>query len=128
MLPAYDPTQHLPPPIDLLPTLRLVYLGREYAGQYRAYLSSALSERLGLRACQPIDLLPPSGHSPYWHLDLRPEAKRRVAQYADTRPRISSLKLPLGLVLPGKALVLQLVGQPAFAGFYPLLPDYAVAA
>ncbi|TVT43106.1 hypothetical protein FNT36_03165 [Hymenobacter setariae] len=127
MLPAYDPIQHIPPPIDLLPTLRLVYLGREYAGQYRAYLCSALCERLQLRAYQPIDLVPPSGHSPYWHLDLRPEAKRRLAQYADTRPRISSLKLPVGLVEPGSALVLQLVNQPAFPGFYPMLP-HALAA
>lgn len=125
MLPFYDPVQHLPPPIDLLPTLRLVYLGREYEGQYRAYLSSALFERLNLRAYQPISLVPPSGRSPYWHLDLRPEAKQRIAQYADTRPRINSLKLPVGLVLPSEALILQLVGQPAYPGFHPMLPAHA---
>lgn len=129
MLPAYNPTEHLPPPIDLLPTLRVCYIGREYEGQYRVYLSRALADKLGLKQRQPIDLIPPSGGSTYWHLDLRPAAKRRVAWYVGSRPRIASMKLPRRLVKPQKPLVLELLpGEPVYPGYYPMLPSYLLHA
>lgn len=123
--PAYNPAEHIPPPNELCPTLRVVYRGQQYNGQYRAYLSHELTKALGLRAGQPIDLVPPAGgRSRFWHLDLRPTAKRRVAWYADTRPRIDSFKLPPRLVKPSRPLVLELMpGVPEYAGYYPLQPQ-----
>jgi hypothetical protein len=117
MLPTYKPTEHLPPPVDLLPTLTVNSKGC-------AYLSRALADKLKLEAAQRIDLYPPSGHTPFWHLDLRSVAGRTLAWYADTRPRIRGIKLPDGLILPGQLLELQLLpGEPAFAGFYPLIAN-----
>jgi hypothetical protein len=117
MLPAYNPTEHLPPPVDLLPTLTVNSKGR-------VYLSQALVQRLGIRNAQPANLLPPSNGSKFWHLDLRPVAPRWIKWYDNTRPRIEYIQLPNGLVLPQHPLTLQLLpGEPAFAGFYPLLPD-----
>jgi len=122
MLPTYNPIQHLPPPVDLLPTLTVNARGR-------VYLSRALRERLDLRSNQAIDLLPPSNGSPYWHLDLRPEASRRLYWYSDCRPRIEGIVLPTGLLPAGQLLTLKLLpGPPAFAGFYPLLPDTSAYA
>jgi hypothetical protein len=121
MLPAYNPFEHLPPPVNLLPTLTVNSKGR-------VYLSHALIARLSLRGGQSADLLAPSHGSPYWHLDLRPEARHRVANYADTRPRIEYVKLPTGLLATGQLLTLQLLpGEPTFPGFYPLLPHAAPA-
>jgi hypothetical protein len=111
MLPTYNPIQHLPPPVDLLPTLTVNARGR-------VYLSRALRERLDLTCNQAIDLLAPSNGSAYWHLDIRPEASRRLYWYPDCRPRIEGIVLPTGL----------LPGPPAFAGFYPLLPDTSAYA
>jgi hypothetical protein len=119
MLPAYNPFEHLPPPVALLPSLRVNARGR-------VYLSQELVSRLNLRAGQPGNLLPPSNGSPYWHLDLRPEARHRIGWYADTRPRIEFVKLPPGLITEGQLLTLQLIpGEPTFPGFYPLLPHAA---
>lgn len=116
MLPTYNLVEHLPPPVDLLPTLRLNSKGR-------AYLSQALIHRLGLRNTQPADILPIPG-SKFWYLDLRPTAARSIKWYADTRPRIECIRLPDGLVLPDAALVLELApgdAQP-YPGFYLLQP------
>lgn len=119
MLPTYDPAIHIPPPIDLLPTLRVNARGR-------VYLSQALVQKLCIRNAQPANLLPPSNGSKFWHLDLRPVAPLRVKWYDDTRPRIEFVDLPEGLISTSQRL--QLVpGEPAFPGFYPLLPD-ALAA
>ncbi len=114
--PIYNPIEHLPPPVDLLPSLAINHKGR-------VYLSQALVERLAIRNAQPADVLLPSNGSPFWHLDLRPVAKRCIKWYADTRPRIEYLQLPSGLILPEHPLTLQLLpGEPAYTGFYPLLP------
>jgi len=118
MLPDYNPAQHLPPPVPLS-TLTVNAKGR-------AYLSRALAAKLNLAAGQPIDLLPPGTGSPYWHLDIRPTAQRRLYWYVDTRPRINSIQVPDGLLAAGQLLTLQLLpGEPAYPGFYPLLPASA---
>lgn len=127
ILPAYNPADHLPPPADLFPSLRLTKHPTRQQ-DCRVYLSSAIAQRLGLKAYQPIDLLPPSAGHNYWHLDLRPTAKRRVAWHKDTRPRIDYLPLTAQL-LGRESLTLCLVpGDPAFPGFYPLLPRAFFAA
>jgi hypothetical protein len=126
MPPTYDLVQHVPPPVDLQPTLRLVMrkpAGRSRTAKYRAYLSQGIIERLGLRDGQAANILPPN-NSEYWYLDLRPVAPRRIKRYADTRPRIPCLDLPAGLVLPGHPITLKLVpGEPPFPGFYLLQLD-----
>lgn len=114
MLPTYNPVEHLPPPVDLQPTLTVNSKGC-------AYLSRALADKLNLKAAQPIDLYPPSGANPYWYLDTRPEAARTLGWYADTRPRIRFIKLPAGLIAEGQLLELKLLpGQPRYEGYYPL--------
>lgn len=119
MLFDYDPTQHLPPPAPL-PTLTV-------NAQGRAYLSRALAAQLNLAASQPIDLLPPGPGNPYWHLDTRPTARRRLYWYVDTRPRINRVLVPAGLLAAGQLLTLQLLpGEPPFPGYYPLLPAQAL--
>jgi hypothetical protein len=116
-LPAYDPAQHVPPARNLFPALTISSSGN-------AYLSLDIIHQLGLRNRQPGTLVPPPPGSDSWHLDLRPSAGRVICWYADTRPRIRGIKLPPGLVLPGQPLRLCLVpGDPAFPGFYRLLPD-----
>jgi hypothetical protein len=123
MLPTYNPAQHLPPPRNLFATLRLA-LDPSRSGQYRAYLSRRLTDALELRADQPIDLLPPASSHPWWHLDVRPQAPNRLRWYADTRPRIQGLLLPATVLAGQQHLTLQLVpGDPAYPGYYPLLPD-----
>jgi hypothetical protein len=122
MLPAYNPAQHLPPAVDLMPPLTVNAAGR-------VYLSRALAAKLNLSSGQPINLLPPSNGTPYWHLDLRPEAQRRLYWYADCRPRIEGIEVPDGLLAYGQLLTLKLLpGRPHFEGFYPLLPDTAAHA
>ncbi|MGI4867820.1 MAG: hypothetical protein ACRYFZ_28140 [Janthinobacterium lividum] len=128
-LPAYNPIEHLPLPVDSQPTLRVVHQGRGYQGQCRVYLSTALAQYLNLRPNQPIDLIAPATGSPYWHLDLRPQAKRRINWYTDTRPRITSLALPDGLVMAGRPLTLELrLGESAIPGIYTLQPTHAQSA
>jgi hypothetical protein len=120
MLPDYNPTQHLPPPVPL-PTLTVNAKGC-------VFLSRALAAKLNLTSGQPIDLLPPGTGSPYWHLDTRPTARRRLYWYVDTRPRLKSIQVPAGLLAPGQLLTLQLLpGEPAYPGFYPLLLANALA-
>jgi hypothetical protein len=117
MYPDYNLLDNLPIPHDLMPALTVSAKGN-------AYLSQDLISRLRLRGGQPIDVLPPnSERTPYWHLDLRPNARRNIDWYPDTRPRIRGLLLPDGLLREGELLTLRLVpGEPAFLGFYPLLP------
>lgn len=101
MLPKYVLPHHTPPPArPLLLTVNC---------QGRLYPSKALLGRLGLRAGQAIDLLPPSAECDSWQLDLRPTAPRRIKWYADTRPRVNGVRLPAGLLLPGTSLTLALV-------------------
>jgi hypothetical protein len=115
MSPTYNPIELLPPPVDLLPTLRLNSKGR-------AYLSQALIHRLGLRNTQPADILPIAG-TKLWYLDLRATAARSIKWYDDTRPRIECIRLHEGLVQTGAALVLELrPGEPPFPGLYVLQP------
>ena len=90
----------------------------------RVYLSQELVTKLGLRGGQSGNPLPPSNGSPFWHLDRRPEAPRRIAWYADTRPRLEGITLPAGLLAAGQLLTLRLLpGEPTFPGFYHLRPD-----
>jgi hypothetical protein len=101
MLPAYILPHHNPPPARLL----LLTVN----SQGRLYPSKALLGRLGLRAGQAIDLLPPGPECSSWQLDLRPTAPRRIKWYTDTRPRVDGVRLPAGLLLPGTSLTLALV-------------------
>lgn len=119
MLPVYKPALYVPPPPPL-PTLSVTQKGQTY----RLFLLPALIERLNLRDKQPINLLPPSYGSPFWHLDLRPEAERRISFYRGQSPRVEGVRLPEGLVLPGQPLILCLQpGEPYYPHVYPLLPD-----
>jgi hypothetical protein len=117
MYPAYHPAENIPAPNNLLPELTLTAKGK-------VYLSQPLLARLKLRAGQPINLLPPSTPaSPYWHLDLRPDALRNIDWYPGKRPRIKGVSLPDGLLLPGQELTfLLLPGEPEFTHYHPLLP------
>jgi hypothetical protein len=115
MLPAPTSAEHLPPPVDILPTLRINSKGRAYLGQ-------ALIHRLSLRDAQPANILP-IANSKFWYLDLRPSAVRSIKWYADTRPRIECIQLPSGLLQPASSLVLELVpGEPPYPGLYLLQP------
>lgn len=116
-LPPYNPAEHVPDPVQLFPSLTVNSKGT-------AYLSQDLIAQLNLNNRQPATVIPPPKGSDYWHLDLRPNAGKRISWYADTRPRIRRIKLPAGLVPPGHPVRLCLVpGDPAFPGFYRLLPD-----
>lgn len=100
MLPEYVLPHHAPPPARPA-TLTVNSKGRLYP-------SKALLSKLGLRAGQAIDLLPPSAECDSWQLDLRPTAPRRIKWYADTSPRFTGVRLPAGLLLPGAPLTLAL--------------------
>lgn len=116
MLPAYLPTHNVPPQAAP-PTLTVNARGRLYP-------SKALLRKLGLRAGQPIDLLPPSTEYPAWQLDLRPTAPRRIAWHENTRPRVDGLRLPAGLINPDTPLTLVLAenSSPGLYCLTPLLP------
>jgi hypothetical protein len=109
-----------PPP---LPSLTVNDMGR-------TYLHTSLGEQLQLQSGQPANLVPPPKGSPYWHLDLRPEAPRYITANG-TRFRISNVRLPADLLSPDDPpLMLYLLpGEPAIPGYYPLLPaaDFAQA-
>jgi hypothetical protein len=109
--------QAAPPP---LPTLTVT-------DERRAFLHSALVTHLRLDSGQPADLVPPSKDSPYWHLDLRPQAKRAISVSNGRTYRLTGLQLPAGLLNPDEpALMLYLLpGEPARRGYYPLLPAAA---
>lgn len=120
MLPDYILPHHPPPPPRPL-TLTVNAKGRVYPGK-------PLLQKLGLRAGQPIDLLPPSVERTSWQLDLRPAAARRIRWYADTRPRIDGVRLPAGLLPPGTSLTLALVPTDQTGpGLYPLTVALAAA-
>ncbi|MGI4862609.1 MAG: hypothetical protein ACRYFZ_01710 [Janthinobacterium lividum] len=104
MLPPYHLALHQPP-LAVWPTLTVTARGR-------VYLSKALLTTLGLRAGQPVDLLPPSAEHAPWQLDLRPTAARRLHWYPDTRPRIDGVRLPAALVAAGVRLTLALAPTP----------------
>jgi hypothetical protein len=105
---------HQPPP---LPTLSV-------NNQGRVLLHTALVEHLHLQVGQPANLVAPPKGSPYWHLDLRPEAERFI-----TYGNAYHVRLPLGLLNPDEPpLTLYLLpGEPALPGYYPLLPAPAFA-
>jgi hypothetical protein len=86
--------------------------------QGRVLLHTALVEHLHLQIGQPANLVAPPKNSPYWHLDLRPEAER-----------LHHVRLPLGLLNPDEPpLTLYLLpGEPALPDYYPLLPAPAFA-
>lgn len=109
-------TAQLPP----LPSLTLTDEGR-------AYLHPALIEHLDLQSGQPANLVPPPKGSPYWHLDLRPDAERFLNPGGNGRNlRLNGVRLPLGLLDPDEPLMLYLLpGEPAQPGYYPLLPASA---
>lgn len=82
-------------------------------------LHVALRQRLSLRHGQPIDLVAPYGNTPYWYLDLRETAARRVLWHEKSRMRAVGIELPPGLV--EHALTLELLpGEPAYPNYYPL--------
>jgi len=90
-------------------------------------LHASLRQALGLKYGQPIDLIPPTWNSVYWHLDLRPTALRQVLLYDDSRMRATGISLPPGLVEDRLTLYL-LPGEPLYCNYYPLLPANAFAA
>jgi hypothetical protein len=103
-----------PPP---LPTLTV-------SDEQRVFLHSALVAQLHLTSGQPADLIPPTKASKYWHLDLRPAARRVISVSNGRNYRLTGLQLPIGLLNPDEpALTLYLLpGEPARPGYYPLLP------
>lgn len=114
-----NPTPHAtaattPPP---LPSLTVSDTGR-------IHLHATLGAQLQLHHGQPGNLVPPPTGSPYWHLDLRPEAERTIELADGNRFRLRGVRLPLGLLNPDEPpLRLYLLpGEPAQPGYYPLLP------
>lgn len=92
--------------------------------QGRANLHAALIEQLHLDVGQPANLVAPPPGSPYWHLDLRPEAERRLIAGSAHNLRLHNVCLPFELLSPDEPpLTLYLLpGEPALPGYYPLLP------
>ena len=118
-LEQYDPARHVPPTPPMA-TLKVTPKGT-------LHLHTSLRQALGLQRGQPIDLVPPVWNSLYWHLDLRPEAHRRVVWHANTPGlRAECIKLPPGLVIAPLTLYL-LPGEPAYPNYYPLLASNAFA-
>lgn len=108
-----------PTPATLPPSLKVTDVGR-------VYLHADLVAQLRITHAQPINLVPPPKGSPYWHLDLRPEAGRAANPNNNGGYRIDGVRLPFGLLDPSKPLTLYLVpGEPAKPGYYPLLPAEA---
>ena len=119
-LEPYDPAMHVPPTPPMA-TLRVTPKGT-------LHLHTALRQALGLRPGQPLNLVSPQWDSLYWHLDLRPDAPRRVTWHATTPGlRVESIKLRPGLVLAPLTLYL-LPGEPAHPNYYPMLAANAFAA
>ena len=114
--PALPVAAFIPPPPPL-PTLTISPKG------YLA-LHQSLRIALGLRDGQPINLLAPVYGSPYWHLDLRPDAPHFIKWYAGQRPRVEGIKLPPDLLTTTITLHL-LPGEPQYAHVYPMLPFHA---
>jgi hypothetical protein len=108
-----------PPP---LPTLSV-------NDQGRVNLHATLVEHLHLAVAQPANLVAPPTGSPYWHLDLRPEAERRLIAGNAYHLRLHNVRLPFELLSPDEPpLTLYLLpGEPALANYYPLLPAPAFA-
>jgi hypothetical protein len=112
------PTQPPPP----LPTLSV-------NDQGRVLLHAALVEQMHLTIGQPANLVAPPKGSPYWHLDLRPEAERFIIAGNTYHVRLHNVRLPFGLLNPDEPpLTLYLLpGEPVLPGYYPLLPAPAFA-
>jgi len=115
----YDPAAHIPPP----PPLATLAISPN--GFLR--LHTSIREQLGLRHGQPINLIPPTFGSLFWHLDIRPSARRRTVWYNGTGMRAEGIALPPDLVKEPLLLYL-MPGEPAHPGYYPLLPANALAA
>lgn len=118
MLPAYNAIEHVPAP-PAMPTLTVTSKGI-------LYLHASIREALGLCHGQPINLVPPVFNSYYWHLDLRPSAKHRIAWYDDTRLRARGILLPPGLVSEPLTLHLHTL-TPEYESYYPMLAAHALA-
>jgi hypothetical protein len=86
-------------------------------------------EQLHLVVGQPANLVAPPTSSPYWHLDLRPEAERRLIAGNAYNLRLHNVRLPFELLSPDDPpLTLYLLpGLPALPDYYPLLPAQAFA-
>lgn len=97
--------------------------------QGRVYLHPTLVEQLHLVVGQPANLVAPPPGSDYWHLDLRPEAERFITSGNGRNLRLHNVRLPFELLSPDDPpLTLYLLpGEPALAGYYPLLPAPAFA-
>ena len=95
--------------------------------QGRVYLHPALVEQLRLETGQPANLVAPPQGSPYWHLDLRPEAERFIITGNGRNLRLHNVRLPFELLSPDEPpLTLYLLpGEPALPSYYPLLPAAA---
>lgn len=116
LLPSLGEHDLYPPSPAALPHLLVRATGK-------VYLSQELITALNLRAGQAINLLPPANGSPYWHLDLRAMAPHNIDWYPGKRAKIKRVALPPSLLLPEQGLALELIpGQPAYTGFYPLMP------
>ena len=117
VLPDEVPPAGNPPAPAPMPTLTITAKGV-------LHLHAALRQTLGMKHGQPINLVPPSWNSLYWHLDLRPCATCRVSWNDDTSVRAYGINLPPALVT--QALTLHLLpGIPAYPHYYPLLPTNA---
>jgi hypothetical protein len=108
---------HSPIPLPPLPSLTVTDEGR-------VFLHTALVTHLHLESSQPANLVSPPTSSPYWHLDLRPEAERFLTTGNGRNLRLTGVRLPFGLLNPDEpALILYLLpGEPARPRYYPLLP------
>lgn len=97
--------------------------------QGRVNLHSTLVEHLHLQIGQPANLVAPPKGSPYWHLDLRPDAERFIIAGNGYHVRLHNVRLPFGLLNPDEPpLILYLLpGLPALPTYYPLLPAPAFA-
>lgn len=110
------------PSVPPLPTLSV-------NDQGRVNLHATLVEHLHLEVAQPANLVAPPTGSPYWHLDLRPEAERRIIAGNGYNMRLHNVSLPFELLSPDDPpLTLYLLpGLPALPGYYPLLPAQSFA-
>jgi hypothetical protein len=105
-----------PTPLPPLPSLTVTDQGR-------VFLHTTLVTQLHLQISQPANLVSPPTSSPYWHLDLRPEAERFLTSGNGRNLRLTGVRLPFGLLNPDEPpLTLYLLpGEPVQPGYYPLL-------
>lgn len=119
--------EFIPPPPPM-PTASIRRIERKKKDKtyvyYELTIHKALEQALSITYGKAIDLHPPVHGSPYWHLDLRREARYAVRCYDDQRPRVEGIRLPDGLVIDTLTLHL-LPGKPKYEHVYPMLPANA---